>query len=114
MKPLLAAGAVVLFLAAAPLQAQTAPAPAAEPAAQGRGGEPEVREAVIEDAGSRIEELRVRGETQRIVVQSKAGGPKIAGGRYEVIPADGGRDLAIGPTTPRGAIGQRVWRVMQF
>ena len=64
---------------------------------------------MFEDEGSRIEELRVRGETQRISVV-----PKLGGARYEIVPAGGGRDLGIGPTTPRGAIGQRVWRVLQF
>jgi len=89
--------------------AQSAAVPAAAPAAQdGRGGEPNVRQSVFEDEGSRIEELHVRGETQRISVQPKRGA------RYEVVPEGGGRDMAAGPTTPRGAVGQRVWRLLQF
>ena len=103
--------AVPALLRAQPAPASTTAATTSAPAATdaGRGGEPNVRLTVIEDGGSRVEELKVRGETRRIVVQSKLGG-----GRYEIIPADGGRDLATGPTTPRGAVGQRVWRVLQF
>ena len=103
----------VLVVPALP-RAQPAPASATAgastptPADASRGGEPNVRLTVIEDQGARVEELKVRGETRRIVVQSKLGG------RYEIVPADGGRDLAAGPTTPRGAVGQRVWRVLQF
>ena len=106
MKTLAAVLASLSVLAVPGLRAQPAPAASIE---AGRGGEPNVRLTVIEDGGSRVEELKVRGETRRIVVQSKLGG-----GRYEIIPADGGRDLATGPTTPRGAVGQRVWRVLQF
>ena len=113
MKTLAAALASLSVLAVPALRAQPAPTMAATATATttdaGRGGEPNVRLTVIEDGGSRVEELKVRGETRRIVVQSKLGG-----GRYEIIPADGGRDLATGPTTPRGAVGQRVWRVLQF
>jgi hypothetical protein len=104
------------LLGASALHAQPAAVadPAAGPAAagaeagSGRGGEPEVRRSVIQDEGSRIDELRVRGETQRISVQPRRGA------RYEIVPAGGARDLATGPTTPRGAVGQRVWRVLQF
>ena len=41
-----------------------------------RGGEPAVERKVTEDDGVRIEELRVRGETQRIIVRSKVGGAR--------------------------------------
>ena len=111
MKTLVAALTSLSVFAVPALRAQPAPTTAAAAATTdaGRGGEPNVRLTVIEDGGSRVEELKVRGETRRIVVQSKLGG-----GRYEIIPADGGRDLATGPTTPRGAVGQRVWRVLQF
>jgi hypothetical protein len=107
MKPLPAVLAGLALLAAPVLHAQTAAA--APGPGSGRAGEPDVRQSVIEDDGSRIDELRVRGETQRISVQ-----PKRGGARYEIVPAGGGRDLATGPTTPRGAVGQRVWRVLQF
>ena len=91
----LAAGLAVALWA--PAQAQDA-AP--------RGGEPAVERKVTEDDGVRIEELRVRGETQRIVVRSKLGGAR----PYEILPAGGGRDLS----QDKRAIGQRVWSVLSF
>jgi hypothetical protein len=72
--------------------------------------EPKVQRIVVEDDNARVEELRVRGQTQRIVVK-----PKIAGARpYEILPADGARDLSPGPSPARGAAGQRVWNVFEF
>lgn len=70
-----------------------------------RGGEPRVERRVSEDDHVRIEELRVRGQTQRIVVRLKNG----ARG-YEILPADGARDLS----QDKRAAGQRVWSVLSF
>ena len=86
-----------------------AAAQAPEPAAAARGGEPKVEHIVTEDDGVRIEELRVRGQTQRIVVQSKLGSRTRP---YEIVPANGGRDLS--QDQGKGAIGQRVWSVLSF
>ena len=72
--------------------------------------EPKVETLIIEDDGARIDELRVRGQTQRIVVKPKRGG-KVA---YEIITGDGSRDLSSGANTSRGAAGQRVWHVLSF
>lgn len=65
--------------------------------------EPDVHRPVLEDDNVRIEELRVRGQTQRIVVK-----PKSADARpYEILPAD--------PAEPRRAgAGQRVWPLLRF
>lgn len=71
-----------------------------------RGGEPVVQRVVTEDDGVRIEELRVRGQVQRIVVQSKLGNAR----PYEILPAGQGRDLS----QDKRAIGQRVWSVLSF
>lgn len=65
--------------------------------------EPAVQQTVIEDQGSRISELRVRGQTQRITVQPKVGGAKA----YEIVTGDG-------HGVAGGATGQRVWQVLQF
>lgn len=54
----------------------------------------------------RIEELRVRGETQQITVQSKASGVR----SYQIVPAAAGRDLS----QDRRNTGQRVWSVLSF
>ncbi len=99
MKPV-RASLLVALLAAAPAFAQ-------ETAAR---TEPNVKLTVIEDEGARIEELRVRGQAQRIVVAPKVG-PK---GRYEIVTGDGSRDPSDSVTGARGAVGQRVWNVLSF
>jgi len=95
-------------LAAALIAGAGVPGWSAEPTVQpsvspARGGEPEVKQIVQEDDNTRIEELRVRGETQRIVVHSKmAGAPA-----YEIVSGNAGRSVA-------GATGQRVWHLFSF
>jgi hypothetical protein len=88
-----------------------APAPAASAAqadeAPSRGGEPAIRRSSVEDDNLRVDELRVRGETKRITVQGKRGGPT----SYEIVPAEGGRDTSGGA---KGSVGQRVWQVFSF
>ena len=112
-RPLLTAAFIVLPLAAAVAQAQ-APAPqAAEtakndpPASPGRKNQT-IQRIRTEDAGSRIDELRVGGETKRITVQPKTSVPA-----YEVKPAEGARRnppaAASGDTN-----GSRVWNVLKF
>lgn len=96
-----------------PCVAAPAPAPKATPApAETVSGtpEPKVQRTVVEDDGARIEELKVRGHTQRIVVQPKLGGTA----PYEIITGDGSRDLGDGANTSRGAAGKRVWNVFKF
>jgi len=109
---------ICLGLLALPLwvSAQTAPAPAPAPAAPGAVSvpretpEPNVRQTVVEDDNARIEELRVRGEVRSITVQPKVGIKQ----PYQVVPADGGRDISAGPSSARGAAGHSVWRVLNF
>jgi hypothetical protein len=72
--------------------------------------EPRVERIVIEDDNARIDELRVRGQTQRIVVKPKNSTMR----SYEVITGDGSRDLSLGHGSTRGAVGQRVWNVLVF
>ncbi len=61
-----------------------------------------------EDAGSRIEELRIGGQTRSIEVQTKSGVPA-----YQVTPIDPSR-----PTegTGQGASpeGKSSWRILKF
>jgi hypothetical protein len=112
---LLAAAAV---LAGAPALAQTAaptpaaaPAPALEPGTNpvSRRPEPTIERIHVEDAGSRIDELRVGGETQSITVQPKANVPA-----YEVLPSDGAKG-GTNPSAPgTGSAGKRVWNVFKF
>ena len=95
--------ALVLVLLALPLAA-----PAQE---AGSAAEPRVERRVIEDDGVRIEELRVRGQTQRIVVRPKKGELQRP---YEVLPLLDGRDPSQGRSGSQGAAGKRVWHVMTF
>jgi len=105
MNAMLAQAALVLACAMCPaVQAQEAGAPK-DPAT---GIEPKVQLTVIEDDATRIEELKVRGQTQRITVQPK--GMKA----YEILPADQGRDMSDSAGSQRGAAGKRVWRILTF
>lgn len=97
--------ALLLAAACAPCWAQPAVPEVAPQAA-----EPDVRHIVIQDKHTRIDELRVRGQTRRITVTSQAGG----GTSYEIIPADGLRDLPDDAGSARGAAGKRVWHVLSF
>lgn len=90
--------AVLLSALGAPSQAQTAAPP-----------EPRVQRIVLEDEGARIEELRVRGLTQRVVIK-----PRNAA-EYEIVPAAGGRDPSQNRANSNpGAGGQRVWNLLKF
>ena len=76
--------------------ANTAPVPSVP--------EPHVQRSVINDQSARIEELRVRGQTQRITVQPKGD----LGGKappYEVVPTNANKEALSG---------QRVWQVLSF
>jgi Protein of unknown function (DUF2782) len=95
MKPTVAA--LLLFLSAA-AWAQSKETP-----------EPNVQRTVVQDDGARIEELRVRGQVQRIVVK-----PKNAA-EYEVVAPVGGRDPSQNRGNQQaGAGGQRVWNLLKF
>lgn len=109
----------VAALAALPLAAAMAqtPAPArnaasapvseAKPAGSGRSDK-KIQRIRTEDAGTRIDELRVGGETEKITVQ-----PKTGGAPYEVKPAEGARGTAPASTST-DTNGSRVWNVLKF
>jgi hypothetical protein len=81
-----------------------APAPAASAAsAAGPAGSTKT---VIEDDAVRIEETRLRGQTQRVTVRNKLPGVK----DYEIIVPAGGKD----PSQERGAAGKRAWSFFNF
>ena len=61
---------------------------------------------VSEDDQVRIDELRLRGQTQRLTVQPKRGN----GRPYEILQPTPGADA----TQHRDAAGQRVWPVLTF
>ncbi len=101
MSRALAAGAAALALV---LPAHAQPADPATPPA-----EPNVQRTVVDDGGARIEELRVRGRLQRVVVQPKGGGKP-----YEILVGEGTRQASDGQGGSRGAAGQRVWQLFSF
>ena len=106
--------ALALMCVCAPCWAQTAavasapPAVQAEPAAE--RGEPNVKHIVIEDDGSKIDELRVRGQTQHVVVTPKVGVKK----SYEIIVSRNGRAVETSTGGATSATGKRVWNVLDF
>ena len=63
-----------------------------------------------EDASTRIDELRVGGETQSITVQPKAEGKLPP---YEVKPAEGAKGGAPSPSSG-DTNGARVWNLLKF
>jgi hypothetical protein len=73
---------------------------------------PKVERIVHEDAGSRVQELKVGGQTKQIEVQTKADLPA-----YQINPAD----AAQGPANPdgqrtgnAGTAGRATWRLFNF
>jgi hypothetical protein len=68
--------------------------------------EPKVQQLVAEDDQVRIEELRVRGQTQRITVNPKVEGAK----SYDIHTRPGGSD----PSKGREGVGQSLWQVFTF
>ena len=74
--------------------------------------EQKVKIIVIEDEGSRIQERRVGGQTERITVQPKNNAPA-----YEVLPDSPSPSRSVtgdGLQTQRGVSGQRVWNIFSF
>ena len=61
---------------------------------------------VIEDDKVRIEESRLRGQTQRITVHSKIPGAK----PYEITVAPGGKDTS----QDKGTVGKPAWSIFAF
>ena len=95
---------LVLALTCAPCWAQTAPA---EPTER---GEPNVKHTVTEDKGSKIDELRVRGQTQHVIVTPKVGVTR----PYEILISPTGQDPFDGTGGARTAAGKRVWNLIKF
>ncbi len=93
-----------------PSAAQTAPAGDTAQTGIATRTDRKIERIKIEDAGSRIDELRVGGETQSIMVSPKGGMPA-----YDVLPESGNRNLARGERSGSGSTGgTRVWKVFGF
>ena len=109
-------GAAAAWVGVPALAQTTAPAPVAAPAlapgANPTSGRPEqaIQRIRVEDAGSRIDEVRIGGETQSITVQPKTNMPA-----YEVLPSDASKGGGTTPSTSgAGSTGKRVWNVLKF
>lgn len=89
----------------------TPPAQTIAPAqAQAPRTEQVIQRIRIEDAGSRIDEVRVGGQTQSITVQPKTGTNIPA---YEIKPSDTANGAAPSPSKGDTS-GSRVWNVLKF
>jgi hypothetical protein len=71
--------------------------------------EPKVEHIVVQDDNTRIEELRVRGQTLKVTVK-----PKHAA-EYEIVTNPTGRDPSQNRANSLpGAGGRRVWNILKF
>lgn len=109
---------LLLALAASPALAQNPDASSPKAATAGHENPPpavkshrpeqRTKRIHVEDGGSRVDELRIGGQTQSITVQPKVGDVPA----YEVQPSDGVRNR------PRNGgetnTGTRVWNVKKF
>ena len=107
----------LIFLTALPLSTLCAAQTLVEPAqaasaatAPTSRSDQTVQHIRVEDAGSRIDEVRVGGETQSITVQPKTG---INLPAYEVKPSDTARG-APPSMSKNDTTGSRVWNVLKF
>ncbi len=110
----LAAPAASAADAAAPATTTRPAAPSTPPTVieeieLGRAGEPVVRRTIIDDGRARIEELRVRGQLQKVTVEPKGPVPG-----YEILLGDGAHMVGDDPGTSRGSAGKRVWNILRF
>ena len=99
----LSAGAADNAAVTAALRPAATPLPASAPAAA--ASSPNDKR-VLEDDHVRIEEGRIRGQTQVVTVQSKIPGVK----PYEIIVPTPGKD----PSQDKGAAGKRTWSIFDF
>ena len=104
---LLAAGLLATALATAQTGTPPAGALTRDETPQDRNTQ-RVEHIRVEDAGSRVDEVRAGGETRSITVQPKANVPA-----YDVRPADASRPLASPDAAP-GSPGPRTWKVLSF
>ena len=114
---------LLLAIASAPALAQNTGQNQAQPNAGGRQQllekeqpsdgrrDQRVQHIVVEDAGSRVDELRVGGQTQSITVQPKTGTPMPP---YEVQSNDGARSRPGNFNDSDSVTAPRVWNLRKF
>jgi len=96
--------------------AQTTPDSSATLPRQEHSGEDRhnqrIERLTVEDGGSRVDELRVGGQTQSIKVKPKSAGGGIP--EYEVIPNNGTRDGGPSRSGAETMTAPRVWKLGTF
>ncbi len=80
-------------------------------AAQGRENQ-KIERLTVEDGGSRVDELRVGGQTKSITVKPKSAGGGIP--EYEVTPNNGIRDGGPSRAGAESFQAPRVWKLGTF
>ena len=101
--------ALALALASSTALAQSPPALTLERESTDGRNNQRIERIRVEDAGSRVDEVRYGGQTQSITVQPKANVPE-----YEIVPNDGARSQRPYSREGGGVTGQRVWNVLNF
>ena len=84
----------------------------AQEAGRSTGINPRVERITHEDAGSRVDELRVGGVTRQIEVQTKSGLPA-----YQIQPTNTDRGAAAPAgerTGAQGSAGRASWRLLNY
>lgn len=92
---------------AASAQTSVPAEPAAAPSAR---PEQRIERIRIEDAGSRVDEVRYGGQTQSITVQPKSANTP----EYEIVPTDGTRARPTQRDGAESTTGSRVWNLRKF
>lgn len=105
---LLTATALLAITSMAAAQVPPPPDLTREPVPADRNNQ-KIERIVVEDAGSRVDEVRVGGQTQSITVQPKTNVPA-----YEVKPSDGVRAPLPVREGASGGGGTRVWSIGKF
>lgn len=83
--------------------------PPPEPVPLQRGAGDRIERITTEDALTRVDEVRVDGQTQSIQVQPKNGAPA-----YQIQPLAPGQTPGASAGRPTGNAGRSSWRVLDF
>jgi hypothetical protein len=108
-RTILPSRALPAALAALLAGAAAAQTPPPEPVPLQRGPGDRIERITTEDALTRVDEVRVDGQTQSIQVQPKNGAPA-----YQIQPLAPGQTPGASAGRPTGNAGRSSWRVLDF